>query len=119
MFNLAYLALGLFVIAAFLGLMVFIQMNAKEPTFKPVTAFHGLFALAGLAALAAFIYKHYNHYLGVAGLILCVAALGGTLLLIFDLKKKIPHKLMVILHPLIAVIGILALIWALMEGFKP
>ena len=111
MFNLAYLAIGFFAIAAAFGLIVFIQLACERPTLKPVVILHGLFAVSGLGLLVTYLVNHYHKNLLIGVIILVLAALGGLTLLSFDLKKKAPPKLLLFLHPLAAIIGLIFLVW--------
>lgn len=111
MFNLAYLAIGFFGIAAVFGLIVFLQLACDRPTLKPVVILHGLFAVSGLGLLVTYLVSHYHKTLLISVIILILAALGGLTLLSFDLKKKTPPKLLLFLHPLAAITGLLVLVW--------
>ena len=110
MFNLTYLAIGFFGIAAAFGLILFLQLVCDRPTLKPAVVLHGIFALSGLGLLAAYLINHYHKALLNSVIILGLTALGGLTLLGFDLKKKAPPKLLLFLHPVAAIVGLVFLI---------
>ena len=110
MFNLAYVAIGFFAIAAAFGLILFLQLACDRPTLKPVVVLHGIFAVFGLGLLVTYFIHHYHKNLLSSVIILSLAALGGLTLLSFDLRKKAPPKLLLFLHPIAAMIGLIFLV---------
>lgn len=104
------LAIGLFILAAFFGLIVLVAILTNRPTPKPVVLIHGGFALTALSILIYFIVK--NHGIGpITSLVLFVlAALGGLTLFTMDMSKKPIPKAIAIVHPLVAAAGLITLI---------
>lgn len=108
--NMLYLAIALFVLAAVFGLIILTAILRNQPTPKPVVFIHG-----GVAALALLIVIYFivqNNGIGpITSLILfIIAALGGLTLFTIDMKNKPIPKWIALLHPLIAVIGLITLI---------
>ncbi|MFT3867693.1 MAG: hypothetical protein QM715_04245 [Nibricoccus sp.] len=99
-------ALILFVVAAILGLTVAVQIFKKKPTAKGVALAHGAFAAAGLITLVLYAAKNPNHLLWVAVVILVVAALGGLILFINDIRGKTGPAGLVVVHALAAVAAV-------------
>lgn len=104
--NLAYFAIGCFVAAAFFGLIVFIQLACGKPSLKPAVAIHGILALTGLGLLITYLMTHQESGPLISAIVLGLAALGGLTLLSFDLRQKALPKMVLFLHPLIALIGL-------------
>ncbi|MCR9191651.1 MAG: hypothetical protein NXI01_03215 [Gammaproteobacteria bacterium] len=104
--NIMYLALGFFVLAIFFGFIVFIQLLCDRPSFKPAVFLHGLVATLGLGCLVTYTILHAGEKPIAALIVLLLAATGGLTLLNFDLRKKPIPKLLVLLHPLFALIGL-------------
>jgi hypothetical protein len=104
-------AICLFIIAAGFGLVILTAILRDQPTPKPFVLIHG--PLAALAIVLVVIDVARGHAAGllIASLIIfIVAAIGGFTLLTLDtLHKRIPKPL-AILHPLIAVTGLIVLI---------
>lgn len=105
MHNLIYIALGLFVLAAAFGLILFVQLLSERTTSKSVVILHGLSALLGLSALGIYL-SHHPSNLWIGAIVLCLAALGGLTLLSFDLRQKAPPKVLLFMHPLAAMLGV-------------
>lgn len=105
------IAIALFVIGAIFGLIVLTSILRNKPTPKPMVLFHGLFVATGLVlVLIAFFTRQTDKLFDISLGLFVIAALGGFTLLFTDLMKKpIPHWL-AILHPLIAVAGLICLI---------
>lgn len=111
-----YLAIGLFVLAAVFGLIVLTAILRNRPTPKPVVFIHGGVATIALLIVIFFIAQHQGSG-PIASLVLfVVAALGGFTLFMIDMKQKPVPKWLAILHPLIAVSGLIALILFVMKS---
>ncbi|PJD90721.1 MAG: hypothetical protein CK424_08620 [Legionella sp.] len=109
--NLMYLALGFFFLAIFFGLIVFIQLACDRPSFKPAVFLHGLVAILGLSCLVTYTVLHAGAKPIASVVVLLLAALGGITLLSFDVRKKPMPKLLLVLHPLAALIGVALLVY--------
>lgn len=99
-------ALVLFGLAALLGLTVAVQIFKKKPTSKGVALAHGAFAAAGLITLIVSTVKNPNQLLWAAVAIFVIAALGGLILFINDLRGKTGPVGLVIIHALAAVVAV-------------
>ena len=111
--NIMYLALGFFVLAIFFGFIVFIQLLCDRPSFKPAVFLHGLVATLGLICLVTYAIQHAGTRPWLSASILILAAMGGLTLLSFDLRKKSIPKLLLLLHPVVALLGLGLLIYYL------
>lgn len=99
-------ALLLFVVAALLGVTVAVALVKKQPTSKPIAVTHGLFGAAGLAVLVYYVSQHPHPLLTWAIGSLVVAALGGALLFMNDLRQKPGPVGLIAIHALVALIGV-------------
>src|SRR5947209_14871846 len=104
-------AIIIFIIAAIFGLVILTAILRDRPTPKPIVIIHGPLAAIAVVLLIIDVAKGHTESLLIASLIIfIVAALGGFVLYTFDtLKKRIPKPL-AILHPLIAMTGLIILI---------
>ncbi len=104
-------AIILFCIAAIFGLVILTAILRNKPTPKLFVLIHGPLAATALVLVIIDVVKGHTEALLIASLvILIIAALGGFFLYTLDsLKKQIPKPL-AILHPLIALSGLVVLI---------
>jgi len=101
----------LFIIAAIFGLVLITKVLTDKPTTTLIVLAHGSLAFIALLALVAYIASgHVDNLLIISLVLLSIAALGGFTLLSYDIRKKPIPKLLAIIHPLLAVSGIIALI---------
>lgn len=99
-------AVGLLVIAALFGVVVLTAILSDKKTPKFAVVVHGLFALGALVSAILYVYYGHRDPLLITGLsLLVLAALGGLMLLSFDLSKKPIPKAMALGHPVLALIG--------------
>lgn len=96
----------LFVLAALLGLAVAGQILKKKPTSKGVVITHGAFGAAGLIALIFHAVNNPHRLLTTAVILLVVAALGGLIVLVNDLRGKAGPLGLVVVHALVAVAAV-------------
>src|SRR5262245_25302402 len=96
-------ALVLFVLAALLGLTVAIAIFKKKETSRPVAVIHGLVGAAGLVLLLLHAMKNPDRLLTTAIVVLVIAALGGAMLFVNDLRRKPGPVALVVIHALAAV----------------
>ena len=104
-------AIILFIIAAIFGIVMFTALLEERYNSNKTVLLHGIIAITALVLV--FVYALLSGFSRplVASLILfTIAALGGLTLVSFGLKKKPVPKLLVILHPLIAIAGLIVLI---------
>lgn len=105
-----YVAIALFVIAAIFGLIILNAILNNTPTPKPVVLIHGGVAVAALLIVIYFSATTRGPAPVASLTLFLIAAAGGLTLFIFDMLKKPVPKFLAVLHPLIAVCGLLALI---------
>lgn len=105
-------AIVLFLIAACFGVVILknILQNHRKP--RTVVLMHGTFAFFGLLiAITYMISQEYISPILVTGIVLLIlAAMGGFSLLMFDLSKKPIPKVLALIHPLVALSGVVTLI---------
>jgi len=92
----------LFVVAALLGLAVARQILSKKPTAKGVVIAHGAFGAAGLIALIFHAASNPHRLLTTAIILLAVAALGGLIVFVNDLRGKVGPLGLIVVHALVA-----------------
>lgn len=105
------LGLGLFVLAAALGLTVAISILRKQETSKPVALAHGACGAAGLIVLLLFTIKNPNQLLTVAIGLLVVAAIGGLVLFTNDIRKKPGPLALIAIHAAAAIVAVSLVAW--------
>jgi hypothetical protein len=98
--------LVLFGLAAVLGLTVAIQIFKKRETSKGVALAHGAFGAVCLVLLILFAVKNPHPWLTTSIVLLVVAALGGAVLFVNDLRKKAGPVALVVIHALAAVAAV-------------
>jgi len=104
------LAIGLFVLAAVFGLILLTAILKDKPTPKPVVFIHGGVAVVALSLVI--FYTFQNNWTGpiTSIVIFILAALGGLTMFTMDMSKKPVPKWIAIIHPLVAVTGLVTLI---------
>lgn len=109
-------ALILFVIAIVLGILVLSYILQNQPTPKFIAVLHGV--IAAFALVVVIIYLIINHTsLPVLGItVLIIAALGGLFLFASDVGQHRMPKWVIIWHPIIAIIGLILLIYFFMSN---
>lgn len=103
-------SVALFAIAALFGVYLIFRVFAGAMPAWVAVIFHGLFAATALVVLlyAVAMGSHSTPILAGAGL-LVIAALGGFLLVSYQLRKQVPPKPVAVIHALVAVCGFLVL----------
>ncbi|HTZ21437.1 MAG TPA: hypothetical protein VMC06_11210 [Opitutaceae bacterium] len=96
----------LFVLAALLGLTAAFRIIQKKPTVKGVAVAHGALGAAGLVALILYAVKNPHGLLTIAIVLLVVAALGGLVIFVNDLRGKAGPLPLVVIHALAAVTAV-------------
>lgn len=104
-------SIGLFLVAAVFGLYMAARIfRGVLPPWAAVIL-HGLLAASGLLVLLwALLTGVSSAGLLVAAGLLVIAALGGFVMLSFQLRKALPPKALVVVHALAAVIGVVCLL---------
>ncbi|CEG59009.1 hypothetical protein [Legionella fallonii] len=104
-------AIILFLITIVFGVVILAALLEERPTPKRAVFIHGSMAAVALLLIIIYMFIYGTAPLLIAGLVLLLlGALGGLTLFIMDKKGKTAPKLLVILHPIIAVIGLVTVI---------
>ncbi|MFJ1267580.1 hypothetical protein ACD661_03295 [Legionella lytica] len=105
------LAICLFLLAATFGLVILVAILQDLPANKIALVGHGLAAGIAVSVMFAYLIIYGTAPLLLASLILfLLAAMGGLTLFIMGRKKMKVPKLLVIIHPLVALAGLITLI---------
>ena len=107
----------LFALGALGGLFMAVLAFQGKSLPVPVAALHGILGAAGLVLLIVGVMAGMGDGLArIALIILIVAALGGFYLLSFHIKKQKHPKAVIVIHALVAVIGFLTLLTAILQS---
>ena len=110
-------AIVLFVFAAIFGAIVLLAILRNHRTPKPVVIAHGSFAGFALLLVITYIAMGHTDRLLIAGaIVLLVAAIGGFIMFGIDIFTKRPPKMIAIIHPIIAISGVVLLFAYLLES---
>jgi hypothetical protein len=105
-----YLPLGLFAVAALIGIYMASRVFAGAMPPWAAGVVHALLAASGLVLLAvAYFNGGAPQMAAIALAVLVVAALGGFFLGSFHIRKQVAPKPVVVIHAAVAVIGFLIL----------
>ena len=104
------IAIALFVLAAVFGLINLFAILTNRPTPKPAVFIHGALAVVALLIVVYFAATTSGPVPLISLGLFVLAALGGLYLFVTDLSKKPVSKVVAIVHPLVAVSGLIALI---------
>jgi hypothetical protein len=109
-------AATLFLLGA-LGGLYLATLSFKGKTLPmPVAVLHGLAGAAGLLLLIVAVMVGMGGGLArIALAVLLAAALGGLFLLSFHLRKQQHPRAVIVVHALVAVIGLLILVVAMLQ----
>ena len=106
-------AVILFLIVVALGLGILPQILQERRPNKTVRALHGIFAASGLILVYVYVFAFmasFSPLLIISLVLLTLAALGGLTLVILAQKEIYAPKIIVIVHPIVAVAGLFALV---------
>lgn len=104
-------ALVIFAIAALGGLILASRVLCQKFAPWALSVVHALLGAAGLILLIVLLVQGSATQQVLAGfVILLIAALGGFFLASFHLRKRLPPKIVVIIHAALAIIGFLTLL---------
>jgi hypothetical protein len=104
-------AIVLFIVAAVFGLIILTAILRNQPTPKPVVFIHGPIAATALLLVIIYMVTKGASPLLITSIVLFIlAALGGLTLFTIDMSKRPIPKLLAMLHPLVAVAGLIVLI---------
>jgi hypothetical protein len=104
-----YVAIGVFVVAAVFGLVNLFAIFQNRTTPKVSVFLHGGIAAVGLLMVIVYVAKH-NPSLVTSLIFFAAAALGGIIMFGIDMAKKPVPKLLAVIHPLAAAVGLVLLI---------
>lgn len=107
----------LFALGALGGLAMAVMSFQGKSLPVPLAVLHGLFGATGLVLLIVGVLAGLGGGTARIALgILIVAALGGFYLLSFHLRKARHPRAVIVVHALVAVIGFLTLVTAIIQG---
>ncbi|HKP32964.1 MAG TPA: hypothetical protein VJT83_09560 [Chitinophagaceae bacterium] len=104
------IAIGLFVAAAVLGIIILRAIIQQSETPKVAVFIHGLLAAAGLGLVTYYVITNPDNNPLVSLIILAIGAVGGFYLLARDLKKKPGPIGLAIIHMLAGLTGVILLL---------
>jgi hypothetical protein len=107
--GLIYTAIGLFAIAAMIGIYLLTFVLQKKETPKPVAIIHGLLAATALVLLIVHTSKTGADLIQVI-VFFIITALGGLVLFVRDIMGKSLPKSLAVIHGLLAVISFIFLL---------
>lgn len=105
-----YLTIGLFAIAAVVGVVILKNWLTAGTTSRSVIYGHGIFAALGLGLLVMLMVNNPNTGYRNALIFFILAALGGFYIFFRELKGKFSPTWLAIVHALLAVIGFVILL---------
>lgn len=106
-----YAAICLFLIAVVCGLVLLAAILQNRPAPKLALYLHGPAALCALVLTFIYAFTVSSNPLLLTSLVLLsMAALGGLTLFLIDKRKHTLRKLIAVIHPLVALAGLLTLI---------
>lgn len=106
-----YLVIGLFALAAIIGILIFKNWLTAAHTSRTVVYLHGIFAATALVLLIVFMLRSGAKLLQISVVLFVIAALGGLYMFFRDLKGKFSPVWLAAIHGLLAVAGFLVLIF--------
>ena len=106
-----YLIIGLFAVAAVMGILIFKNWLTNAKTSRTVVYLHGLFAATALILLLVFALQNRVDRLQTSVILFVIAALGGIYMFVRDLRGKFSPMWLATVLALLAVAGFLVLIY--------
>ncbi len=104
-------AIFLFLIAIAFGIAILTALLEERPAPTRAIFLHGFMVATALLLIIIYMFVNGSAPLLVAGLtLLLLGALGGLTLFTINKKGKTAPKLLIILHPIVAVIGLVILV---------
>jgi hypothetical protein len=107
-----YLNIALFAIAAIVGLIILKNWLTSATTSRAVVYAHGIFAAAGLVLLFVYFLKNGEQNIKTSLILFLVAAMAGFYMFFQDLKGKFSPTWLAVVHGLVAVVGFVFLLMA-------
>lgn len=106
-----YLIIGLFAVAAVIGILIFKNWLTSAKTSRTVVYLHGLFAATALVLLLFFVFRNNANALQTSFILFVIAALGGIYMFVRDLRGKFSPTWLAAVHAMLAVAGFLVLVF--------
>ena len=100
-----YLTIGLFALAAIIGVIILKNWLTSANTSRTVIYTHGVFAAAALVVLSVLLVRDPSTALQTSLIFFVIAALGGFYMFFQDLKGKFSPTWLAVVHGLLAVAG--------------
>jgi len=111
------IAAVLFALGALGGLVMAVRSFKGQSIPVPLAALHGLLGATGLVLLiVAALLGAASKTALIALVVLVIAALGGFYLLSFHIRKQRHPRAVIVVHALVAVIGFLTLLTAILQA---
>ncbi len=111
------IAAVLFALGALGGLVMAVRSFKGQSIPVPLAALHGLLGATGLVLLiVAALLGTASKTALIALIVLVIAALGGFYLLSFHIRKQRHPRAVIVVHALVAVIGFLTLLTAILQA---
>jgi hypothetical protein len=98
-----YAIIGLFAIAAVIGLIILKNWLTAQNTSRATIYTHGIFAALGLVLLIVYYFQNEAKSLQTSIILFLVAAIAGFYMFFRDLKGKMSPTWLAIVHGLVAV----------------
>ena len=105
-----YLTIGLFALAAVLGLSILIKWLTKKEASRVVIYSHGIAAATALVLLIFYAVQNPANFPKASLILFVIAALGGFYMFYQDMKKKNSSIAVAVIHALLAVSGLITLL---------
>src|SRR5687768_15272780 len=109
-----YLTIGLFAVAAIIGVIILKNWLTSSNTSRTVIYAHGVFAAIALVLLLIHVLNNPDTSLKASLALFVVAALAGFYMFFQDLKGKMSPMWMAYTHGLVAVTGFLVLLFTVL-----
>lgn len=105
-----YLAIGVFALAAILGLLILKNWLTSTNTPKAVIYSHGIVAAIALLILLIQVIRQPENSLKTSLALFVLAAIGGFYMFFRDLKGKMSPTWLAVVHAVVAVAGFVSLV---------
>ena len=105
-----YLTIGLFAVAAVVGLLILKNWLTASKTSRTVIYAHGIFAAAALLLLLVQVLRNPAGFLRTGLLLFVIAAIGGFYMFFQNLKGKMSPTWLALTHAALAVSGFVFLL---------
>lgn len=105
-----YLTIGLFALAAVIGLLILKNWLTSANTSRTVVYAHGFFAATALILLLVLVLRSPAGYLRTGLILFVIAAIGGFFMFFRDLKGRMSPTWLALAHAALAVGGFVFLL---------